>query len=98
MLDIRYVRNNFDHVKEKLAHRGEDLSPLDDFVAYDEKRRKLIAETEQLKAQRNEASKQISVAKREGKDADEAIKQMKVVSDNIKSLITNSMKLKKSYK
>ena len=86
MLDIRYVRNNFDHVKEKLAHRGEDLSPLDDFVAYDEKRRKLIAETEQLKAQRNEASKQISVAKREGKDADEAIKQMKVVSDNIKKL------------
>src|SRR5699024_6304717 len=86
MLDIRYVRNNFDHVKEKLAHRGEDLSPLDDFVAYDEKRRKLIAESEQLKAQRNDASKQISVAKREGKDADEAIKQMRAVSENIKKL------------
>ncbi len=86
MLDIRYVRNNFDHVKERLAHRGEDLSALDQFGEYDEKRRKLIAETEQLKAQRNDASKQISVAKREGKDADEAIKQMRVVSENIKNL------------
>lgn len=86
MLDIRYVRNNFDHVKERLAHRGEDLSALDQFGEYDEKRRKLIAESEQLKAQRNDASKQISVAKREGKDADEAIKQMRAVSENIKKL------------
>src|SRR5699024_793532 len=41
-------------------------------------------QTEVLKAERNEASKQISVLKREGKDADEAITKMRQVSDQIK--------------
>lgn len=84
MLDIRFLRNNFAEIKEKLEHRGEDLTELNKFQDLDEKRRKLIAETETLKARRNEASKQISALKREGKDANEAITEMREVSDQIK--------------
>ncbi|MEC5425043.1 serine--tRNA ligase [Virgibacillus sp. C22-A2] len=86
MLDMKFLRNNFDEVKAKLTKRGEDLSELEKFGEFDEKRRELIAETEKLKAKRNEASKQISVLKKEKKDADPAIKEMREVGDKISAL------------
>lgn len=86
MLDMKYLRNNFTGVKEKLAYRGEDLSDLDKFGELDEKRRSLISETETLKAKRNEASKQISVLKKENKDADPAIQEMRTVGEKISAL------------
>src|SRR5699024_8208796 len=86
MLDIKYLRNNFDDVKAKLEHRGEDLSELDHFGELDEKRRKLIVESEELKAKRNAASKQISVLKKEKKDAEPAIKEMREVGQQISEL------------
>lgn len=64
MLDMKYLRSNFDEVKQKLTNRGEDLTDLDKFGDLDERRRKLINETEELKAKRNEVSKQIAVLKR----------------------------------
>lgn len=86
MLDMKYLRNNFDLVKKKLAHRGEDLSELEMFGELDGRRRELIAETEKLKAKRNEASKQISVLKKEKKDAELAIKEMREVGRQISEL------------
>ncbi|SES15037.1 seryl-tRNA synthetase [Gracilibacillus ureilyticus] len=86
MLDMKMLRNNFVEVKQKLQHRGEDLTDLDKFGDLDEKRRELIAETEQLKAKRNEVSKQISVLKKEKKDADDMIAEMKTVGDRIKTI------------
>ncbi|API92234.1 serine--tRNA ligase [Virgibacillus pantothenticus] len=83
MLDMKFLRHHFQEVKQKLQHRGEDLSELDHFGELDEKRRQLISETEQLKAKRNEVSKQISVLKREKKDAEPAIKEMREVGDKI---------------
>ena len=84
MLDLRFLRENYEEIRKKLESRGEDLSEFEQFPEFDEKRRKLISQTEVLKAERNEASKQISVLKREGKDADEAITKMRQVSDQIK--------------
>ncbi|ANU15737.1 serine--tRNA ligase [Planococcus maritimus] len=84
MLDIRFVRENFEQVKTKLGKRGEDISVLDDFQALDQKRRELIVQTEQLKAERNEASQQIAVMKRNKENADEAIAKTREVGDQIK--------------
>ncbi|MCK6255090.1 serine--tRNA ligase [Fictibacillus sp. KIGAM418] len=86
MLDLKYVRANFDDVKEKLSKRGEDLTGLDRFVELDEKRRELIGETETLKSKRNEVSKQVAEFKREKKDADHLITDMREVGDRIKSI------------
>ncbi len=83
---MKILRKNFTEVKEKLAHRGEDLSDLDRFGELDEKRRELIAETEQLKAKRNEVSKEISQLKKEKKDADDRIAEMRQVGDRIKTI------------
>ena len=86
MLDIRFVRENFDQVKTKLGKRGEDISVLDDFEALDQKRRELIVQTEKLKAERNEASQQIAVMKRNKENADEAIAKTREVGDQIKAI------------
>lgn len=86
MLDLKYLRNNFEEVKRVLQHRGEDLSALDSFEELDVKRRELIAETEKLKSKRNEVSEQVAVLKREKKDADALIAEMRVVGDEIKGL------------
>lgn len=88
MLDMKRLRNQFDEVKDKLKHRGEDLSDLDRFGELDQRRRKLIAETEELKAKRNDVSKQISVLKKEKKDADDFIREMREVGDRIKTIDT----------
>jgi seryl-tRNA synthetase len=86
MLDLKYVRNHFDEVKQKLSKRGEDLSELDRFQDLDTKRRELIQETETLKQQRNEVSKEIAVRKREKTDADDMIVEMKKVGEQIKNI------------
>ncbi len=84
MLDMKFLRENFAEIKEKLKFRGEDLGDLDRFGELDVRRRELIAEGEMLKNKRNEVSKQISVLKREKKDADHLIVEMREVGDRIK--------------
>ncbi|MFE1246326.1 serine--tRNA ligase [Fictibacillus sp. NPDC058756] len=86
MLDLKFVRANFEEVKQKLSARGEDLSGLDQFEALDQRRRELIGETEALKSKRNEVSKQVAEFKREKKDADQLITEMREVGDKIKTI------------
>src|SRR5690625_6236639 len=85
MLDIKLLRQNFQAVKEKLSARGEDLSDLEQFEAVDEKRRELIAKTEELKAKRNQVSKEIATLKREKQDADAVIKEIDRKSTRLNS-------------
>lgn len=84
MLDIKYVRDHFEEVKQKLAKRGEDLTDFDQFEELDKKRRELISKTEVLKAERNDASQKIAEMKRNKENADEAIEKMRQVGDDIK--------------
>jgi seryl-tRNA synthetase len=85
MLDIKYLRSNFEEVKNRLQHRGEDLGDLGKFEDLDVRRRELIMETEQLKSRRNEVSQQVAALKREKKDADSLIAEMREVGDKIKA-------------
>jgi seryl-tRNA synthetase len=86
MLDIKYLRTNFEEIKEKLAKRGEDLADFGKFEELDKKRRELITSTEELKSKRNDVSSQIAQLKREKQDADHLIKEMKDVGEDIKVL------------
>jgi len=86
MLDLKYLRANFSEVKEKLQHRGEDLTDLGRFEELDQSRRNLIVEAEQLKSKRNEVSQQVAALKREKQDADHLIAEMREVGDRIKAL------------
>ncbi|WP_026688769.1 serine--tRNA ligase [Alteribacter aurantiacus] len=86
MLDVKLLRKDFENIKEKLAHRNEDISDLDRFEELDVTRRELIQKTEELKGRRNTVSQEVSQLKREKKDADHLIKEMKEVSTTIKEL------------
>lgn len=67
MLDLNFVRENIDKVREALQARRADTAPLDDFARADEERRRVIAESDQLNAQRNTASREIGALMKEGK-------------------------------
>ena len=86
MLDIKRVRDNYEEVKKILLTRNEDLGNIDEFEELDTKRRELIAKTEVLKAERNKASEQIAVMKRNKEDATEAITRTRELGDEIKGL------------
>ena len=69
MLDVRFIRDNPQLVRDAMAARGSGWN-ADEFLALDEQRRKLIPELEGLQARRNAASKQIGTLMKEGKRAD----------------------------
>ncbi|MBD0371993.1 MAG: serine--tRNA ligase [Pyrinomonadaceae bacterium] len=88
MLDLNFVRDNLDKVFEALEKRNasdEAFKLLKTFNSADEERRRTIAESDQLNAERNEKSKRIGVLMKEGK-ADEALALRTQVS-NLKERI-----------
>jgi seryl-tRNA synthetase len=88
MLDLNYLRQNFEVAKQRLAGRGgEDL--LDQFQEVDGKRRAAVTEIEGLKARRNSLSAEVARAKREGAGAEQAILESRQIGEKIKSLEDN---------
>lgn len=90
MLELRFIRENLDLVREKTAYRGLATDKVDEFAAVDQTRLTLLQEVESLKNQRNTASKEIARLKQgsdeEKKEADDLIPEMRKASDRIKEL------------
>ncbi|MDE3068846.1 MAG: serine--tRNA ligase [Verrucomicrobiota bacterium] len=62
MLDIKLIREKPDFARARLATRGAgDEAKIDELLELDARRRKILAEVETLKAQRNRVSKEIGV-------------------------------------
>jgi len=80
MLDLNYVRENIDKVREALSARNADPTALDDFTRADEERRRVIAESDQLNAQRNTASREIGGLMKEGKKDEAEARRTEVTS------------------
>lgn len=64
MLDLRMIRQNPEKVREGLRKIGEDTAQVDQILALDEKRRSMLTEVEQLKAERNTVSDEIARMKK----------------------------------
>jgi len=88
MLDLKFIRENPEKVKEAIKNKREKLD-LDVILNLDEQRRKILLEAESLRQKRNEFSKIIAQMKKEGKNTDKEIAQMKTVSDRITVLDQN---------
>jgi len=84
MLDLRFIRENADKVKEAVAAKGDETD-IDKILELDKRRRKLLEESDQFKHRRNVVSKEISGLKKNGKDATDLISEMKSVSEKIKN-------------
>ncbi|HOO22674.1 MAG TPA: serine--tRNA ligase [Clostridia bacterium] len=85
MLDLRFVCDNIDLVKEKLAKRNSKLD-LTEVIELAKERRATIKGVETLKAEKNQVSAQIADLKRNKQNADDLIRSMKAKGDEIKAL------------
>lgn len=85
MLDLKFVRSNPEVVRQALINKGVEVD-LDRILALDVERRQIIAEVEQLKAKRNDVSKQVGILKKQGQDATAIIAEMGNIGDRIKEL------------
>jgi seryl-tRNA synthetase len=88
MLDVHYVRENFDLVREKLSTRNFDPALLDNFTNLDGVRRSMIRERDELNAASNRISKEVGALMREGKkDEAEAKKaESRAVAEKVKGI------------
>ena len=88
MLDLNYVRENLEVVRAALEKRRMSAAALDDFVRADEDRRRVIAESDRLNAERNSASREIGALMKEGKreEADARRKAVGNLKDQIAEL------------
>ncbi|MBP3296647.1 MAG: serine--tRNA ligase, partial [Lachnospiraceae bacterium] len=87
MLDIKFLRENPDAVKENIKKKFQDekLPMVDEVIELDRKRRDAQKEADDLKASRNALSKQIGALMKEGrKEEAEAVK--KQVTENAEKL------------
>ena len=85
MLDINLLRENPDLVRKSLQDRQDNPAPVDSILQLDEKRRSLLNEVEQLKAERNVVSKEIGKMK-DAAERQSKIEAMRVVGDKIADL------------
>jgi seryl-tRNA synthetase len=88
MLDLNYVRENLDKVRAALQSRNFDPKTLDEFADADAERRRVIAESDQLNAQRNTSSREIGNLMKEGKkeEADARRSEVSTLKDRIAEL------------
>ncbi|MGO3732145.1 MAG: serine--tRNA ligase [Vagococcus sp.] len=86
MLDIKFMRQNIDVVKEKLVTRGVKEEVLAEFMTLDQERRDHLVTVETLKKTRNDVSQDIAQLKRNKENADDKILEMKDVGEKIKAL------------
>ena len=85
MLDLKFLRSNPDLVRQALANRHSAVN-FDEFASLDETRRALVAETERLKSERNQASAEVARLKRAGQDASAVLAGVAGHGERIKAL------------
>ena len=87
MLDIKFIRENSAVVKKALANRKTDAD-IDGLLALDAARRSAITKAEELKSERNAASKTIGGLMKEGKkaEAETAKEEVRRIGDRITAL------------
>jgi seryl-tRNA synthetase len=82
MLDVKFIVNNLDYVKEKLKYRNCTVS-LDKIASLYEERRKIVFEVDNLRAEQKSLSKQIGFIKSKGGDDSELREKISKVSEMI---------------
>lgn len=85
MLDIKLIRKEKEKIEQLIQRKEPDLH-LDDIITLDETTRSLKSETESLKARRKSLSSEIGALKKEKKNADDLMSQVRSMGDQISSL------------
>ncbi|MDP2928878.1 MAG: serine--tRNA ligase, partial [Candidatus Omnitrophota bacterium] len=82
MLDLKFIRDNKDIVREAIKNRGYKLD-IDELIKLDEEHRRILTELEELRALRNKANDEIAAVLKVKGNPKENIARMKPVSQKI---------------
>ena len=97
MLDIKFVRENPELVKENIKKKFQDkkLPLVDEVIKLDEERRSVVARADELRANRNKISKQIGALMAQGKkdEAQEIKKQVTAQAQELDELAKRETEL-----
>lgn len=88
MLDIRFVRDNADVVKDNLKRRGEEgkVVWVDELLANDANWRRIQSEANNLRSKRNRITEQIAQLRKKDEDASNLMREAERIPDQIKNL------------
>ena len=97
MLDIRFVRENPDLVKENIRKKFQDekLPLVDEVIDLDARRRTAIAEADQLRSNRNSLSKQIGMLMGQAKKDPSKLQEAETVKAQVKEQADRLAELEK---
>ena len=85
MLDMKFVRDNLDVVRQMLKNRNNSMS-LDGFAELEKKRRDILNESDNLKSQKNSTSKKIGELRKVGEDTTEISATVRELGKKISAL------------
>lgn len=101
MLDIKFVRENPEVVKQNIRNKFQDskLELVDKVLELDKENREIKQEVEALRAERNKISKQIGALMGQGKreEAEEVKKQVAASGTRIEDFLRERKRLRKSF-
>ena len=90
MLDIKFVRNNPEVVKQNIKNKFQDdkLPLVDEVIELDQRNREIKQEVEALRADKNQISKQIGACMAQGKkeEAEELKKRVQENAERVEAL------------
>ncbi|MBQ8148081.1 MAG: serine--tRNA ligase [Lachnospiraceae bacterium] len=102
MLDIKFLRENPDIVKQNIKNKFQDskLPLVDEVIELDAESRKTQQEADNLRAERNKISKQIGALMAQGKkeEAEETKKQVAAFSERLAELEVKEGELQEKVK
>ena len=95
MLDMKFVRENPDIVKDSLKRRGDEakLIWVDELLENDKKWRGLRTEADSLRSKRNKLTEQIAQARRQKQDASQLVKEAEQIPERIKAIENEASEL-----
>ena len=85
MLDIKFIRNNIELVRQAISNKNEKAD-LDKLLEIDEQRRQLQFAFDNLKAHQNSVSALIAQKKKTGENIENELKAMTKTAEEIKAL------------
>ncbi len=89
MLDIKYIRDNTESVKQKLTSRKEDATLIDQLLSDYKEKLEVLNELEKLKSEKNKSSDKVAVMMRNKENTDDIKSEMKLISEKIKTFEEN---------
>ncbi len=102
MLDIRFLRENPEVVKQNIRNKFQDnkLPMVDEVIELDKRNREIKQEVEALRAERNKISKMIGGLMKEGKreEAEEAKKQVTANAETVEKLSAEEKEVEEKIK